>query len=80
MIEVIGVPGSSEYRAAVKVREAFEDFLGPENSRRSDVRIVVSAKTYGERRQDIDLVVIGQLSKPMPLPKSLIISRQAGAV
>lgn len=77
MIQIIGVPGSSEYTAAEKFKKAFEDFLDPENCRLSDIRIVVSAKTYGERRQDIDLVIAGLLHHRILVPTSDVVQKEA---
>ncbi|NWF48133.1 AAA family ATPase [Hydrogenophaga sp. D2P1] len=76
MIKIIGAEGSDEYAAAEKVKEEFEKFLDPINCRKSDIRIVVSAKTYGEKRQDIDLVVAGFLSTRVEIPKSRTVTSQ----
>lgn len=77
MIKLIGVEGSPEYTAGEKIRSAFEEFLGPKNSRESDIRIVVSAKTYGEKRQDIDLIVAGFLYTRVEIPRSDVVEAQA---
>lgn len=77
MIQIIGTSGTSEYRAAEKIKRAFEDFLGENNVRRSDIRIVVSAKTYGEKRQDIDLVVAGKLATAVGIPRSSVVTQEA---
>ena len=77
MIQIIGTSGTSEYRAAEKIKRAFEDFLGDSGVRRSDIRIVVSAKTYGEKRQDIDLIVAGKLATAVPIPKSSVVKLDA---
>lgn len=70
MIEIIGSHGTPEYLAAIKFKAAFEELFGDELIRRSRIKIVVSAKTYGERRQDIDLVIVGKLATTFLLPKS----------
>jgi hypothetical protein len=57
MVEIFGATNTSESRAAEKIRNAFSEILSSEPDRNDDIRIVVSAKAYGERRQDIDLVV-----------------------
>lgn len=72
MIQIIGTFGTSEYGAAEKVKRAFESILGQSAAQRSDIRIVVSAKTYGEKRQDIDLIVVGKLATALPIPKSSV--------
>ncbi|MEG0084110.1 MAG: AAA family ATPase [Massilia sp.] len=70
MIEILGAHGTSEYRAAEKFKTVFEDLFGHDLVRRSCIKIVVSAKTYGEKRQDIDLVIVGKLANTISLPKS----------
>ena len=77
MIEIIGSPGTSEYQAAEKVRKVFESFLDGPDLDKSDVRIIVSAKTYGERRQDIDLIVVGRLARPTTIPPSRVVKKRA---
>ena len=77
MIEIFGATDTSESRAAEKVRNALSEVLSSEPDRSDDVRIVVSAKTYGERRQDIDLVVIGKLQRPLTIPLSDVVKKNA---
>jgi hypothetical protein len=77
MIQIIGAEGSNEYSAAEKFKSALEAFIEPTNCRKSDIRIIVSAKTYGEKRQDIDLVIAGFMDKPLEIPRSATVTQQA---
>lgn len=66
MITINGVEGSSEYRAAVMVRDALEAIWpGIKGTPREedDVRIAVSAKLSGYQVQDIDIVLVGRVRK-----------------
>lgn len=67
MITLIGAEGSSEYQAAVLVRDALETtWPGISTSARDadDIRIAVSTKLSGYQVQDIDIVLAGRFSKP----------------
>jgi len=77
MIQIIGAEGSNEYSAAEKFKSALEALIEPTNCRKSDIRIIVSAKTYGERRQDIDLVIAGFLENRLEIPRSATVTQQA---
>lgn len=77
MIEILGSTQSPEYRAAEKFKHAFETLLDERAIQSSDIRIVVSAKTYGEKRQDIDLVIIGKFSHPIKIPRSSVVVTDA---
>lgn len=77
MIRIIGELGSSEYRAAEKMKDAFLSLIPDHENRKDDIRIVVSAKTYGEQRQDIDLIVVGHLKRPIKIPLSDVVKKEA---
>ena len=67
MITLVGAEGSSEYQAALLVRDALEaSWPGISTSAREvdDVRIAVSTKLSGYQIQDIDIVLAGRFSKP----------------
>lgn len=67
MITLVGAEGSSEYRAALLVRDALETtWSGISTSAREvdDVRIAVSTKLSGYQVQDIDIVLAGRFAKP----------------
>ncbi|MCR9086194.1 MAG: hypothetical protein NXH97_05560 [Rhodobacteraceae bacterium] len=66
MITLVGAEASSEYQAAVLVRDALETtWPGLSTSAREvdDVRITVSTKLSGYQVQDIDIVSAGRFSK-----------------
>lgn len=69
MINIIGTQELAEYRAATRLRSLI-NFHWPDlaDSEREHVTIVVAAKCFGCTVQDIDLVVIGNLTKPRALP------------
>ncbi|MES0826579.1 hypothetical protein [Ruegeria sp. SCP11] len=67
MITIIGAEGSSEYQAAVLVRNALEaTWPGVTGTPREvdDIRIAVSTKLSGYQVQDIDIVLVGRFAKP----------------
>jgi hypothetical protein len=67
MIELIGVEGSSEYRAAEMVARAIEaTWPGATQSpiEIENIKIAVSAKLSGYQVQDIDVVMCGLINKP----------------
>jgi hypothetical protein len=76
-IEIIGEVGTPEHAGALKLSATFEAILGDDGLRNSDIRIVVGAKTYGERVQDIDLVVIGKLFPILELGDEITGNRKA---
>ena len=60
MIEIVGTEGSSEYRAAIMVRDALESsWPGVTTSpvEEDDIKIAVSVKISGYKIQDIDIVL-----------------------
>ncbi|UPA27017.1 DNA/RNA helicase [Shinella oryzae] len=62
MIEVIGVPGSSEYQAALLIRDALtKTWRGIDTSPAGEehVKIAASVKLSGQKVSDIDVVVAG---------------------
>lgn len=62
MIEVIGVPGSSEYQAALLIRDALaKTWRGIDTSpvEEEHVKIAASVKLSGQKVSDIDVVVAG---------------------
>ena len=76
MIEIIGEAGSSEYDAALKFKAVFLTLLGG-NAENGEIKIVVSAKLYGEKRQDVDLIIIGSLRYPLLIPLSNTVTKEA---
>ncbi|QOW22994.1 DEAD/DEAH box helicase [Novilysobacter avium] len=69
MIKIVGTPEVSEYRAAEKLGSLIMvGWPDIHQSERDHITIVVAAKCWGCSVQDIDLVVIGNLSKPRSLP------------
>ncbi len=67
MIELVGTEGSSEYKAALMVRDALESaWPGISSSPvdEDDVKIAASVKISGYRVQDIDIVLAGRFSRP----------------
>jgi len=64
-IEVIGQTACSERDAG----EELARLLAPIVSDKSHVNIVVGAKCYGQRRQDIDLLVLASFAPPIPIPR-----------
>lgn len=81
MIEIIGTEGSSEYRAALMVRDALEaTWPGVSNTpaEQDDIKIAVSVKITGYKVQDIDIVLVGQLSRPRLFRPARVIRGHAG--
>ena len=81
MITLVGAEGSSEYRAAVLVRDALEaTWPGILTSPRDadDVRIAVSTKLSGYQVQDIDIVLAGRFSKPRTFKPLRVIRGSSG--
>lgn len=81
MIEIIGTEGSSEYRAALMVRDALEaSWPGVSNTpaEQDDIKIAVSVKITGYKVQDIDVVLVGQLSRPRLFRPARVIRGHAG--
>lgn len=81
MIEVIGTEGSSEYRAALMIRDALEaTWPGVSNTptEQDDIKIAVSVKITGYKVQDIDVVLVGQLSRPRLFRPARVIRGHAG--
>lgn len=81
MIEIIGTEGSSEYRAALMVRDALEaTWPGVSNTpaEQDDIKIAVSVKITGYKVQDIDIVLVGQLSRPRLFRPGRVIRGHAG--
>lgn len=67
MITITGAEGSSEYQAAILVRNALETtWPGITETPREadDIRIAVSTKLSGYQIQDIDVVLAGRFAKP----------------
>lgn len=69
MISVLGPEGTAEYTAACTLCELIRN-TWPEvdQSEDDDIRIVASAKCYGQRTTDIDLIVFILLKKPQLVP------------
>lgn len=81
MIEIIGTEGSSEYRAALMVRDALEaTWPGVSNTpaEQDNIKIAVSVKISGYKVQDIDIVLVGQLSRPRLFRPARVIRGHAG--
>lgn len=70
MIEIIGPHDAPEFSSALvlknKISEQWPDIVDSSNER---ITIIVAAKCFGCRVQDIDLVVIGNLRKPRVHPR-----------
>lgn len=68
MINIYGTPGTSEYSAAEALRTLIvSDWPEADDVSFGDIRLIPSAKCFGEKIQDIDLIVIGRLRKPHKL-------------
>lgn len=81
MIELIGVEGSSEYRAATMIVDALESaWHGISTSPPEDanIKIAVSAKLAGYRVQDLDIIMCGMLGKPRLIKPTRMIRDQHG--
>lgn len=81
MIGLIGVEGSSEYRAALMVRDALEEIwpgVSTTPANQDDIKIAVSVKISGYKVQDIDIVLVGQLSEPRRVRPTQVIRGHAG--
>ena len=81
MIEIVGTVGSSEYRAALMVRDALElAWPGVTASpiAEDDIKIAVSVKISGYKVQDIDIVLAGRLSRPRQVRPSRVIRGHSG--
>jgi hypothetical protein len=69
VIEIVGSQDVAEYRTAQLLRKIIlNEWPDLQDSAAEHVTIVVAAKCFGCAVQDIDLVVIGNLRKPRPLP------------
>jgi hypothetical protein len=81
MITLVGAEGSSEYQAALLVRDALETtWPGISTSAREvdDVRIAVSTKLSGYQVQDIDIVLAGRFAKPRMFKPLRVIRGSSG--
>jgi hypothetical protein len=81
MIEITGAEGSSEYRAALMVCDALEAIwpgVSTTPAKRDDIKIAVSVKISGYKVQDIDVVLVGQLSEPRRVRPTRAIRGHAG--
>lgn len=81
MIEIVGTEGSSEYRAALMVRDALESaWPGVTTSpvEEDDIKIAVSVKISGYKIQDIDIVLVGRLSRPRQVRPARVIRGHTG--
>jgi hypothetical protein len=81
MIEIVGTEGSSEYRAAIMVRDALESaWPGVTTSpvEEDDIKIAVSVKISGYKIQDIDIVLAGRLSRPRQVRPARVIRGHTG--
>jgi hypothetical protein len=81
MIEVVGTEGSSEYRAAIMVRDALESaWPGVTASpiEEDNIKIAVSVKLSGYKIQDIDVVLAGRLSRPRMVRPARVIRGHTG--
>lgn len=82
MIEIVGTEGSSEYRAALMVRDALEaTWSGVTTSPvdEDDIKVAVSTKISGYKVQDIDIVLAGRFSKPRQIRPARVIRGHTGA-
>ncbi|MDW3116931.1 MAG: AAA family ATPase [Roseovarius pacificus] len=81
MITLVGAEGSSEYQAALLVRDALET-TWPSISKSArevdDVRIAVSTKLSGYQVQDIDIVLVGRFAKPRMFKPLRVIRGSSG--
>jgi hypothetical protein len=84
MIEIIGEEGTSEYFAALSIKEAFEKLWpGISNSPASQeiIKIVVSVKISGYEVSDIDIVVSCNFNKERKfIPNKVIHNNSGGRV
>ncbi|MDG1372745.1 MAG: AAA family ATPase [Paracoccaceae bacterium] len=81
MITLVGAEGSSEYQAALLVKDALETtWPGISTSGREvdDLRIAVSTKLSGYQVQDIDIVLAGRFSKPRMFKPLRVIRGSSG--
>ncbi|WP_321831847.1 AAA family ATPase [Thalassovita sp.] len=81
MITITGAEGSSEYQAAILVKNALEaSWPGVAATPREvdDIRIAVSTKLSGYQVQDIDVVLAGRLSKPRMFKPLRVIRGSSG--
>lgn len=68
MISIHGTPGTQEYVACERLRKLIlQSWPDSGDAGLDDIRLVPSAKTYGQRVQDIDVILIGALKKPRPV-------------
>jgi len=81
MIEIVGTEGSSEYRAAIMVRNALEAVwpgVAVSPVEEEDIKIAVSVKISGYKVQDIDIVLAGRLSRPRQIRPARVIRGHSG--
>lgn len=81
MIEIVGTEGTSEYRAAIMVRDALEAVwpgVATSPVEEEDIKIAVSVKISGYRVQDIDIVLAGQLVRPRQIRPARVIRGHSG--
>jgi hypothetical protein len=76
MIEIIGHKGSSEYRAAEQLKEAFVGLwpgIGQTPIEQDDIKIVVSVTISGYQVSDIDIIVCGVFERERKfVPRKLL--------
>lgn len=81
MITVVGAEGSSEYRAAILIRDALEETwpgVSSSPAEEDDIKIAVSVKISGYKVQDIDVVLAGRFSKPRLFRPTRVIRSHKG--
>lgn len=67
MISICGDENTREYSAAATLRELIARvWPSTISSRDQNIHVVAGAKCHGQRRRDIDLLVIANFSQPMP--------------
>lgn len=71
MLSIYGIQGSSEYLAAENLRSLIlSEWPDADTKEFGDIRLIPSAKCFGEKTQDIDLIVIGSLKRPQKIIQS----------
>lgn len=72
MIEIFGSNDTSEYHAATRLRTLIsEEWPDVSASEKDRICIIPAVKCFGQKVQDIDLLVVGRLHKPIKLPNRL---------
>ena len=81
MIEVIGSEGTSEYRAAIAIRDAFLKYwpgIDETPAEQDHVKIAASTKLSGYKVSDIDIVVAARLDRGRYIVPRVVLNDQDG--